>query len=56
MEDEGKKTEMSEKKIENDMSDFEAKMEKELVTLIANIIVDKTLKYAGEKGHSISKI
>lgn len=35
---------------------FESNLEKELVTLIATIIVEKTLKNAGEKSHSISQI
>lgn len=34
----------------------ELEREQQLITLIANIIVDKILRHAGEKGNSVSQI
>jgi hypothetical protein len=43
-------------KLQQNSQDFEEKREQELVTLIANIIVEKVLKHDGQKGNPLSEV
>ncbi|WP_207510433.1 hypothetical protein [Longitalea luteola] len=49
------KQELDKKATENN-NNFEEKQEKELVTLIANIIVEKVLKQDGQERNTILKV
>jgi hypothetical protein len=42
--------------VDNFTSAIETEKRKQLVTLIANIIVDKIINYASEKGYQVPKV